>query len=44
MLFCRDSKRDTRERLIYAKPIILFTPNLEFSPYSEVIHEMQHSS
>ena len=28
-----------RERLMYAKPIIVFTPNLEFSPYSEVMHE-----
>ena len=26
-----------RERLIYAKMIIVFSPNLEFSPYSELI-------
>ena len=38
-LFCLGSKRDTRECLIHAKLIIIFTPNLEFSPYSEVIHE-----
>ena len=37
-LLCRDSQSDTREHLIYAKLIIVFTPNLEFSPYSEVIH------
>ena len=48
-LFCRGSKRDTRERLMYAKLIILFTSNLEFpsypfnlkkfwKKYSEVIH------
>ena len=24
--------------MIYAKIIIVFTPNLEFSPYSEAIH------
>ena len=36
--FCRDSKRDTRESLIYIKLIMVFTPNLEFSPYSEVIY------
>ena len=29
---------DTRDCLIYAKLIIIFTPNLEFSPYPEVIH------
>ena len=37
-LFYRGSKRDTLKHLIYAKLIIVFTPNLEFSPYSEVIH------
>ena len=37
-LFCRDSMRDTRGHLIYAKPIIVLTLNLEFSLYSEVIH------
>ena len=31
-LFCCGSQRDTRDCLIYAKL------NLEFSPYSEVIH------
>ena len=36
------SQRDTRERLIYAKLIIVLTPNLKFSPYSEVI--VQHSN
>ena len=32
--------------LMYAKLIIVFPPNLEFSPYSEVIQymEVQHSS
>ena len=28
----------SQDCLIYAKLIIVFTPNLEFSPYSEVIH------
>ena len=37
-LFCRGFKRDGRERLIYTKLIIVFTPNLEFFPDSEVIH------
>ena len=27
-----------RKRLIYAKPIIVFTPKLEHAPYSELIH------
>ena len=39
-LFCSGSQRDTHYCLIYVKLIIVFTPNLEFSPYSEV----QHSS
>ena len=39
-LFCRGSKRDTRERLIYTNLIIVFTPNFwKFSP--EVIHGSQ---
>ena len=38
-LFCRGSPRDTRDCLIYAKVIIVFAPKLEFSSYSEVIHE-----
>ena len=37
--FCHGSQRDAQDCLIYAKLIMLFTPNLEFSPYSEVIHE-----
>ena len=37
-LFCRGFQRDTRDCLIYAKLIIVFTPNLEFFNYSEVIH------
>ena len=37
-LFCCGSPRDTWDCLIYAKLIIVFTPHLEFSPYSEVIH------
>ena len=37
-LFCPGSQRHTQDCLIYAKLIIVFTPNLEFSPYSEVIH------
>ena len=37
-LLCRGSRMDTWERLLYRKLIIVFTPNLEFSPYSEVIH------
>ena len=37
-LFCCVSQRDTRDYLIYAQLIIEFTPNLEFSPYSEFIH------
>ena len=36
-LFSGGSQRDTRDCLIYAKLIIVFTPNLEFSLYSEVI-------
>ena len=36
--FCCGSQRDTRDCLIYAKLIIVFTPNLEFPPYAEVIH------
>ena len=28
----------SQDCLIYAKLIIVFTPNLEFPPYSEVIH------
>ena len=45
-LFCPDSKRDTQEYLLYIKLIIVFTPNLEFFPYFEVIQymEVQHSS
>ena len=34
-LFWYDSQRDTQ---VCAKLIIVFTPNLEFSPYLEVIH------
>ena len=30
--------RNARERLIYAEMIIVFTPNLKFPLYSEVIH------
>ena len=37
-LLCCGSKRDTWEHLIYAKLIIVFTLNLAFSLYSEVIH------
>ena len=37
-LFCHDSKKDTQESLIYTKVIVVFTPNLEFSSYYEVIH------
>ena len=37
-LFCRGYKRDTRERLIYAKLIVVFTPKLEFPLNFEVIH------
>ena len=37
-LFCHKSKRDTWERLRYTLLNKVFTPNLEFSPYSEVIH------
>ena len=29
---------------IYAKLIILFTPKLQFSPYSEIIHGRKHPS
>ena len=36
--FCNSSRRDTEERLLYAKLNIVFTPNLEFSHYSEAIH------
>ena len=38
-LFCRGSQRYTQDCLIYAKLIIVFTPNWEFSPNSEIIHE-----
>ena len=38
MLFCYGSKRDTQECLIYTKLFIVFTPNSDFSHYSEVIH------
>ena len=41
-LFCSGSQRDTWDFLMYAKLIILLTPNLEFPPYSEVI-QLQHS-
>ena len=37
-LFYLGSKKDTRERLIYAKLMIVFTPNVEFCFYFEVIH------
>ena len=37
-LFWRRSQRNSRDCLIYAKLIIVFTPNLAFFPYSEVIH------
>ena len=37
-MVCRGSQRDTWDCFIYAKLIVVFTPNLEFSPYSEVIH------
>ena len=37
-LFCHHSKRDTQESQIYANVMIVWTPNLEFSPYSEVIN------
>ena len=37
-LFCRGFKTNTQERLICAKLIIVFTLNLEFSSYSEVIY------
>ena len=30
---------DTQKCLIYAKLIIVFTPSLEISPYSEAIRE-----
>ena len=45
-LFCPGFKRDTQESLLYIKLIILFTSNLEFFPYFEVIPyvEVQHSS
>ena len=45
-LFCPDSMRDTWECLLYIKLIIVFTPNLEFVSYSEVMQymEIQHSS
>ena len=39
-LFCPGSKRDTQKCLLYIKLIIVFTPNLEFFPYSEVIQYM----
>ena len=31
-------KRDTQEHFLYARLVIILTPNLEFCPYSEVIH------
>ena len=37
-LFCCGSQSDIRDCLIYAKLIIVFTPNLEFPPYLEAIH------
>ena len=37
-LFYLGSKKDTRKRLIYAKLMIVFTPNVEFCFYFEVIH------
>ena len=37
-LFCHGSQSDTPDCVIYAKLIIVFTPNLEFLPYSEVLH------
>ena len=37
-LFGCGYQRDTVDCLIYAKLILAFTPNLEFSPYSEAIH------
>ena len=44
-LFYPDPKRDTQECLLYIKLIIVFTPNLEFFPNSEVMQymEIQHS-
>ena len=36
--FCNSSRRDTQERLLYVKLNIVFTSNLEFFHYSEVIH------
>ena len=36
-LFCPGSERDTQDCWLYAKLIIVFTSNLEFSPDSEVI-------
>ena len=45
-LFCLGSKRNTQEYWLYVKLMIVFTPNFEFFPYSEVIQymEVQHSS
>ena len=40
-LFCPGSKRDTQECLLYIKLTIVFTPNLEFFPYSEAIQYME---
>ena len=37
--FPRGSKRDTDERLIHTKLVIVITANLEVSPYSEITHE-----
>ena len=37
-LFCHGSQRDTQDCLIYAKLIIVLTPNLELSPNSGIIH------
>ena len=36
-LFDRDAKNGALESLIYVKLIIVFSPNLEFSFYSEVL-------
>ena len=36
-LFCHGFKRDALEHLIYVKLILVFTPNLKFPPYSELI-------
>ena len=36
--YCRGSQRDSRDFSIYTKLIIVLTPNLELSSYSNVIH------